>query len=186
MTQEFAPSRVSQASVPIPFEIHPESSEEQALIEPLLDRAFGPDRRARTVYRLRDRPPAEGLSYVARHADGRLLANIRYWPVMIGKTPAILLGPLAVEPSIQGRGVGKALVAHSLGEAIHRGHRICIVVGEPDYYAAFGFRPASEFGLILPGPVDPHRFQARELVSGALKGVSGLISPAPVGTPGQA
>lgn len=161
------------------YEILAERPQDAAQIEPLLDRSFGPERLTKTVYRLREMlPPVPGLSFVAVDPEDDLLGSIRYWPILIEDAPAILLGPLAVEPRLQGRGIGKALVRHSLREARLAGHRICVVVGEPEYYVPFGFRPASEYGLILPGPVDPRRFQAQELASGALEGVRGLIARA--------
>jgi predicted N-acetyltransferase YhbS len=50
------------------------------------------------------------------------------------------------------------------------------VVGEPAYYGPYGFVPAAPAGLILPGPVDPRRFQVLELASGALDTMRGLIA----------
>lgn len=162
------------------YQILPERPDDAALIEPLLDRAFGLDRKSRTVYRLRERiDPLPGLSFSAVHVDGSLLASLRFWPILIEETPAILLGPLAVEPVQQGRGIGKALVRHGLNEARRLGHAICVVVGEPDYYRPYGFAAASPYGLILPGPVDPPRFQVLELKPGALEGCRGLIRRAP-------
>lgn len=149
---------------------------EAAQIESLLDRTFGYGRTQKTVYRLREGiAPVPGLSFVARHADGGLMASIRYWPILIDETPAILLGPLAVEPALQGQGYGKTLVRHSLSEAKRQGHRLCVVVGPPEYYGPFGFTSAPAAGLVLPGPVEPERFQVLELQAGALEGVWGLI-----------
>jgi len=50
-----------------------------------------------------------------------------------------------------------------------------VTVGAPAYYAPFGFENAAGHGLILPGPVEPERFQVLEITRGALQGVSGLI-----------
>jgi predicted N-acetyltransferase YhbS len=169
------------------YQIHLADPSDAAQIDSLLDRAFGYDRTQRTVYRLREGLPAlPELSFVARHTDGGLLASIQYWPVLIERTPAILLGPLAVEPALQGQGYGKALVRHSLSEAKRLGHRLCVVVGAPDYYAPFGFVPATPAGLLLPGPVELPRFQVLELQAGALEGVAGLIGrPSPEAEPAE-
>lgn len=161
------------------FTIVPERPQDAALISPLLDRTFGFDRTRKTVYRLRENiDPLPELCFSAIAEDGSLLASIRYWPIEIAGTPAILLGPLAVEPAIQGQGIGKALVHHSLQAATLAGHGICVVVGDPNYYRPFGFGPAPSHGLSLPGPVEPERFQVRELAAGALTEVYGVIARA--------
>jgi predicted N-acetyltransferase YhbS len=159
------------------FDIIAERPEDADLLDPLLDRTFGFDRHQKTVYRLRAGVDAvPGLRFVAVAPDGGLLASLRFWPVRVGRARAILLGPLAVEPALQGAGIGRALVGHGLKEARRLGERICFVVGEPGYYEPFGFANAGAVGFILPGPVDPRRFQVLALVAGALDGVSGLVA----------
>jgi predicted N-acetyltransferase YhbS len=161
------------------FQIVEERPQDATLIPDLLDRTFGADRTGRTVYRLREGVgPVPGLCFSAIDDEGRLLASLRFWPVCIEGRPAILLGPLAVEPELQGRGVGRALVRYGLSEAKRQDHDICVVVGEPAYYAPYGFRSATAAGLVLPGPVDPPRFQVLDLTPGALEGVKGLIGRA--------
>ncbi|GAB4362487.1 MAG: N-acetyltransferase [Kiloniellaceae bacterium] len=159
------------------FTIVAERPEDAPLISPLLDRTFGFERTRKTVYRLREHlDPLPELCFSAIAGDGGFLGSIRYWPIEIAGTPAILLGPLAVEPALQGRGIGKALVRHSLEAAVKAGHRICVVVGDPTYYRPFGFESAPGHGLSLPGPVEPERFQVKALVPGALNGVHGVIA----------
>jgi predicted N-acetyltransferase YhbS len=162
------------------YEIIPERPEDAALIDPLLDLTFGFERRQKTVYRLReDMPPVPGLCFSAISPVGGLLGTLRFWPITIGKkTPAILLGPLAVEPALQGAGIGRALVRHGLTEAKRLGERLCVVVGAPSYYEPFGFVNAGLAGLILPGPVEPERFQVLEIVPETLSGVCGKIGRA--------
>ena len=168
----------------IDFEILPQRPDDPAHFESLLDRTFGPDRLSKTVYRLREGvEDLSALRFVAVDPGGRLLASLRFWPILIEAAPAILLGPLAVEPPLQGRGMGKALVRHGLNEARRRGHRICVVVGEPEYYGPFGFTSAGAAGLVLPGPVDPRRFQVLKLKLGALEGLRGTIGRAEGGRP---
>ncbi|MFZ5931851.1 MAG: GNAT family N-acetyltransferase [Pseudomonadota bacterium] len=151
-------------------------------IEHLLDRAFGPGRFAKTAYRLREGTDfIPELSLVAWE-DGVMRGALRYWPVEIGnlRTPALLLGPLAVDPDQRGRGIALRLMELSLAKAAGIGHRIVVLVGDEPYYARVGFSAAATRGLRMPGPVDPARLLAFELVPGALDGVSGLIHKASV------
>ena len=159
------------------FTIVPERPQDAASIEQLLDLGFGPDRHKKTVYALRhDVDPIPELSFVALDADGVVQASIRYWPILIGgRWPAVLLGPVAVNPVRRGEGMGKALIRHTLQRATEFGHRLCVLVGDKDYYEPFGFSNAHDAGLELPGWADPERFQVRELVPGALQGVSGMV-----------
>lgn len=160
----------------IHFHILQERPEDAVSIEPLLDASFGDDRQQKTVYRLREGiAPLPDLCFVATDDDGRMLASLRFWPILIEDGPAILLGPLAVDPKMRGCGIGRALVRHGLDTALRRGDRMCVVVGEPEYYGPFGFMPATPAGLVLPGPVEPRRFQVLDLVPGASETTRGLI-----------
>ena len=161
------------------YKILYERPADDSLIEPLLDRCFGFDRHHKTVYRLREGlAPMGNLSFAAVASDDGLLGSLRFWPIRIGAAAAILLGPLAVEPALQGVGIGRGLLRHGLTRAKRGGARICVVVGAPGYYAPFGFANAARHGLILPGPVEPERFQVLEIAPGALAGVTGLIGRA--------
>lgn len=151
-----------------------------ALIDNLLDTAFGPGRTAKTVYKLREGVPHDpALAFVALE-DGQLRGSIRYWPLLLGeaRVPSVMLGPLAVEPAHKGQGYGKALMRHSLAHAASLGHRSVILVGDPEYYNPFGFTREKARGLQLPGPVEERRFLALELAPRALEGVAGMIHPA--------
>lgn len=172
----------AKASSQTTFKILPQTAAFETLIADLLDRTFGAERQEKTVYRLREGiAEIESLSFVAAGEEGDLIASLRFWPVSIAGKTAILLGPLAVEPKFQGQGMGRALVAEGLKAAKQQGHKLCLVVGEPAYYAPYGFIPACPNGLILPGPVEPERFQVLELVAGAIEGVRGVIERAPGG-----
>lgn len=157
-----------------------ERPEDAANIELLLDKAFGPGRFAKTAYRLR-----EGVKFIPELSmvaleDGVLRGSLRYWPIVIGsaRKRAILLGPLVVDPELQGQGIAFRLMEISLQKASEEGHEIVVLVGDEPYYARIGFSAAAARGLRMPGPVDPTRLLARELSPSALNGVGGLISRA--------
>lgn len=153
------------------FHIRAELPADAAAIDHLNDLGFGTDRKTRTVWRLRQGPVAEGLAFVAADpTDGRVLATIRFWRVSAGKgVSAVLLGPLAVCPTMQGQGMGRALVAHGLQAARDAGWDLCLVSGEPAYYHPFGFQPAPPLGFEMPGPLKAGWLQVRELRQGALE-----------------
>lgn len=157
------------------FKIAASRCEDHDAIEHLLDRAFGPDRKAKTSYRYRDDVrPVDGLALVARDGE-RLVGAINYWPILIGRqaAPALLLGPLAVEPTRKGTGIGAALIRTSLAMARAAGHRIVLLVGERDYYGRFGFEPAGPHGIVMPG--EPDRLMLTTLVDDALDTVRGAV-----------
>jgi len=154
-----------------------EAPAEAGARELLLDRAMGPDRVLKPSERLREgRLPARGLSLVARDGD-KVVGSVRLWHVDAGEDhPALLLGPLAVDPAYQGFGVGSALMKASIERARAQGHGAILLVGDAPYYARFGFSAESTDALWLPGPYERERFLGLELAPGALAGALGLVS----------
>lgn len=160
------------------FTLRPERPDDGPAIDHLLDVSFGPGRFAKTAYRLREGVgPIEALSYVAEE-DGELRGTIRYWPVLIGGAPSIMLGPIAVLPEHRGRGMAVGLMKLTLDEAAKLGHRAAILVGDEPYYARVGFSRVPAGRMTMPGPVDYSRLLWRELAPGGLDGLSGPIGKA--------
>ena len=147
-------------------------------IEALLDRAFGADRLARPSYRLREgAPPVRNLCLVAL-TEGRILGTIRHWPVRVGEArSALLLGPIAVDPAHERRGLGSLLVRAALERVAAEGHTAVVAVGTPSFLGRFGFMSAARYGITLPGLDEPRRLLALELVPRALGGAEGAVAP---------
>ena len=99
-------------------------------------------------------------------------------PIRIGDQPALLLGPLVVEPAFRQHGLGEKLVIKSLEAARAAGHRLVILVGDPGYYGRMGFSRIPDSRVKMPGPVDPDRLLYCELVPGALERVAGRVAAA--------
>jgi predicted N-acetyltransferase YhbS len=169
--------------------IRHERTADIAAREALLDLCFGPARTAKTSERLREgRLPAEGLSFVATE-HGRVVGTVRLWHVSAGPgRPALLLGPLAVDPDCRNRGVGAALMERAIAEARRRGHRETFLVGDAPYYARFGFSAAHTGRLLLPGPFEPHRLLGLALAPEAAAEAAGLVraTGAPASRPVEA
>jgi predicted N-acetyltransferase YhbS len=137
-------------------------------VEALLDRAFEPERRQRTAYKVRegaDWLPA--LSFAAIDDADHLVGTIQCWPVALtdpaGKVhPMIMVGPVAVLPEHQGGGYGKALMTASLAALNPQAPLPQVMIGDPEYYGRFwGFGNEHTGGWDLPGPFEQRRLLAR-------------------------
>ncbi len=153
--------------------ILPESRDDAGPIERLHERTFGPGRYARTAYRIREQLAHHlDLSFTAR-VGTLLVGSVRLTPARIGATPALILGPLTIEPLFRERGIGLALMQRALAEARAKGHRLVVLVGDEPYYARAGFKRIPKGKVTMPGPVDPARLLVAELAEGAFEGVAG-------------
>lgn len=104
------------------------------------------------------RAGALAVSLVAEQG-GQIVGQVALSPVSIsdGSTDWYGLGPISVEPVLQGTGIGSLLMQAALGRLRERGAAGCVLVGDPAYYSRFGFKP--EPGLVQPN-VPPESFQA--------------------------
>jgi predicted N-acetyltransferase YhbS len=137
-------------------------------IEALLDAAFGKDRHGRTAYRLREGSEAIAELSFALFDDGELIASIQCWPVCIGTAPLVLVGPVAVVPHRQNEGHGHRLMHAMLAKASSLGDPAMVMIGDPEYYARFGFTADATTGWALPGPWEPRRLLARNVAGHGL------------------
>lgn len=115
--------------------LRPETPADAPAIAALLEAAFDGPTESTLVNFLR----ADGdltLSLVAEDA-GEIVGHLALSPVA-APFPALALAPVAVTPARQGRGIGAALIARA--QALTPDHTM-IVLGDPAYYARFGFRP---------------------------------------------
>ncbi|MCP3403333.1 GNAT family N-acetyltransferase [Bradyrhizobium sp. CCGB20] len=173
----FRKPQVALTSKAAPFAIRAERAADVAVREALLDACFGENRHGRTCQRLRDgRAPAAGLALSAVR-EGTLVGTVRLWHVSAGGRPALVLGPLAVDPAFRELGIGAALMHQALAAARARGHAAVILLGDAPYYARFGFTGEKTGQLSLPGPFERDRLLAIEFTDGALDGAEGMIVP---------
>jgi predicted N-acetyltransferase YhbS len=157
--------------------IFAETPNDAQAIERLHERTFGPGRFVLSAYRLREHVDhLFDLSFTA-WIGTLLVGSVRQLPVCIGDTPALLLGPLTVEPPFRDRGVGRALLERALNEARAGGHRLVLLVGDEAYYSRVGFKVVPKGRASMPGPVDYGRLLVAELVEGAFTDVSGAVRP---------
>jgi putative acetyltransferase len=157
--------------------IRPERSGDFEPVHALLLASFGREAHARLVDRLR----ASGkivLALVAEEKE-RILGHVVFSKIVADaegdEVSALALAPLAVAPAFQRLGIGSALVSAGLERCRLERHSRVLVLGDPLYYARFGFVPAARYGLRCPFPVPDNSFMAIELDPGAFAGVSGTV-----------
>ena len=152
-----------------------------AMVEELLDLAFGPDRHGRTAYTIRQGTEClPALCFAALDENDLLAGTIQAWPVALtdpkGRAhPLIMVGPVAILPELQGTGYGRMLMAAQASALDPAAPLPQVLIGDAPYYAKFGFVEAPR-GWRCPGPWDP----ARLLVRGADPAVlpqEGMLGP---------
>jgi putative acetyltransferase len=163
------------------IEVRAETERDHEAIRQVHAAAFGRPGEGRLVDALRRR--AHPYVWLAALEDGRIVGHIAFsgaaLETRLAAFPLVALGPMAVRPDRQRRGIGSALVRAGLAAVRAAGHDAVVVVGHPEYYPRFGFAPARPLGLQCEYPVPDDVFMVAELVPGALRGRRGLVRYAP-------
>ncbi len=165
----------------------PLNAVEPAMIEALLDRAFGPDRQARTAYRMRmGMEWLDALSFAVLDADEMLVGTIQCYPIALtdreGRpVPLVMVGPVAVVPERQGEGFGQGLMAAMLDAEARLAKEgsppfAQVLIGDADYYGRWGFTAAATGGWRCPGPYEAERLLARGAGLAAMP-AEGMLGP---------
>lgn len=124
------------------------------------------------------------LSFVACDGD-TVIGNIVYSLARIVSVDTrifkvLCMGPFAVLPAFQKKGVGALLLQYSLQKAKEFGFKAVVIFGDPKYYGRFGFVSAGNFGVTTATGENFDAFMALELFSGALDGARGKFYADPV------
>ena len=107
-----------------------------------------------------------------------IIGHLLFFPIAILAEQetflSLSLGPIAVHPDHQNRGVGGQLITQGHQNAMELGYSSVILLGHPSYYTRFGYRMATIWGLTNPWGIHNEAFMAVELVEGSLDGKSGM------------
>jgi predicted N-acetyltransferase YhbS len=172
MTSSMAPTRAAPPKLPI---LLPEQAADAPAVAGLIERAFGPGRYAKAAERLRERNhPLLDISFVA-WSDQRVVGCVRMWPVHVGETAVVFLGPFAVESEFRSLGLGAALIRKACAAAADAGWPAVLLVGDAPYFEPLGFRKVPPGRIVLPGPVDPGRVLTLALTPGADADLAGPV-----------
>ena len=155
--------------------VRPERPEDASAVRRVNEQAFGQGAEANLVDALRQR--GEPLISLVAVEDDQVVGHILFSPVTVETEQtswgAVGLGPLAVLPEHQGRGIGSQLVQAGLAQCRQAGHGVAIVLGHPDYYPRFGFVPSKPLGIRWEHNAPEEAFMVLELKEGALVGRGG-------------
>lgn len=168
--------------MPVAASLIPLEAVEPAMVEEVLDRAFGEDRHGRTAYKVREGTQwLPALSFAALDESELLVGTIQVWPVALTddagrRHPMLMIGPVAVVPERQDEGFGHALMA-AMTDALDPAAALPqVLIGDPEYYERFGFIGAPTTGWSLPGPYEKHRLLVRAPNPGVLPS-NGMLGP---------
>lgn len=155
-----------------PMEIRDETTADIDSIRDVNRRAFAQEQEGNIVDALRSNGAAL-LSLVAI-VDGEVVGHIMYSPATVNETTGAALGPMAVLPEFQRRGIGSKLVEAGNQRLKDQGFPFIIVVGHAEYYPRFGFIPASKHGIRCEWDLPDDVFMLAVLDPAKMQNVSGL------------
>jgi putative acetyltransferase len=151
--------------------VRPEAPEDLEAIRSVNRLAFGRAAEAVLVDALR--AAAQPFLSLVAVQDTQVVGHIAFSPVAIhgegSPLPALALGPMAVLPDQQRRGIGSRLVLEGLAACQAGRHDLVVVVGHPAFYSRFGFVQAVPRGLRCEYDVPDEAFMVAELAPGALQ-----------------
>lgn len=160
--------------------IRPEKVEDHEQLYNVNLQAFGQSVEPELVNRLRaSQWYIPELSLVAEE-EGKIVGHILFTAIGVRRddnsVAAILsLGPVAVLPDYQGKKVGSRLIQKGLERCVELGYGLVVLIGHPEYYPRFGFKPARPLGFSLPLDAPDDAFMVIELIPGEVARVCGLL-----------
>jgi putative acetyltransferase len=158
------------------MQIRSEREEDWEAIRAVNESAFETAVEASLVVALRER--ARPVISLVAADEGAIIGHIMFSPVVLAEHPDLKLmglGPMAVVPEHQRKGIGSALVQAGLQECERLDCGAVVVLGHPEYYPRFGFLPSMHFGIGCEYEVPEDVFMVKELQPGYLRGSKGTI-----------
>jgi putative acetyltransferase len=154
-----------------------EETGDEAAIRDLNEQAFGQPNEANLVDALRKRG-AFVLSMVATDND-QIVGHVLFTEAIVAEAGsqfrALGLGPMAVLPSYQRKGIGSRLLQRALDRCRELDYDAVVVIGHPEFYPRFGFVPARLKGIRCEFDVPDEAFMVLELREDVLAGRTGVV-----------
>jgi putative acetyltransferase len=151
---------------PVPVHVRLETPGDEPGVRRLNLAAFPGPEEADIVDRIRREAPAGWHSIVAVGAPGTPVAGVVVGQLLLSPCPVeddggavvatvLAIGPVAVLPELQFRGIGSALMGAAISLAMAREAPALVLLGQPAYYPRFGFGSARDVGLQPPADAWP-------------------------------
>ena len=156
--------------------IRAEQEDDRAAVHAINVAAFETSSEADLVDALREQ--ATPVVSLVAEDNGAIVGHIFFSPVSLSGHPGLKvmgLGPMAVAPEHQSKGIGSALVRMGLEQCKELGFVAVVVLGHPEFYPRFGFSPSTRFGISSEYDVPEEVFMATELEPAALEGKTGTV-----------
>lgn len=143
--------------------------------------AFGREEEAQLVEKIRNSqyyiPELTLISEVNDSVVGHVMFS--YINLVSEETFQVLgLAPLAVHPDFQKQGIGSALINAGLNKANELGETLIVVLGHPEFYSRFGFKPSIDFRIKSPFTVPEDVFMVKALANYHPRYRGNIIYPA--------
>jgi putative acetyltransferase len=144
--------------------------------------AFGYEKEADLVRELLHDPSAKPVLSLLAFQKDRAVGHILFTKAQLSgsqdSASIVILAPLATVPDAQKQGIGGKLIEQGLELLSTSGVDLVFVLGHPEYYPRYGFKPAGNLGFEAPYPIpDVHAnaWMVQALRSGVIGSVSGKV-----------
>ena len=140
--------------------------------------AFGYDKEAMLVRDLLHDPSAKPVLSLLAFKKDRAVGHILFTTARLFDTKdtasIVILAPLAIVPDAQKQGIGGRLIEQGLALLSKSGVDLVFVLGHPEYYPRYGFKPAGNLGFEAPYPI-PNEHAGAWMVQALQSGVMGTV-----------
>ena len=144
--------------------------------------AFGYEKEADLVRELLHDPSAKPVLSLLAFQKDRALGHILFTTAQLSgsqdSASIVILAPLAIVPDAQKQGIGGKLIEKGLELLSKSGVDLVFVLGHPEYYPRYGFKPAGNLGFEAPYPipyVHANAWMVQALRSGVIGTVGGKV-----------
>ena len=141
--------------------------------------AFGYNKEAELVRELLEDPSAKPILSLLAFKNDRAVGHILFTAARLTKNQntvsMVILAPLAIVPETQKQGIGGQLIQKGLELLSIVGIDLVFVLGHPEYYPRYGFKPAGVLGFEAPYPI-PDKHAEAWMVQALRPNVIGSVS----------